>query len=187
MSLSFIAGLIILFIISFLGNGPIPLPLTATVLWLGQFGLPIPVILTATLGSLLGWLALERILRKWIQAKPEMVQRIPKAYRRVFMKNMGFWLFVFNALPLPLDFIRFLALFNGYNRARLVAILTISRLIRNTLLVTAGSLLAHNQGLLWGAMAGLLLLPLILNKLFQTEETAASQNSYRNQNLQPDI
>lgn len=171
MNVTFMTGLLALFLISFLGSGPVPLPLTATVLWLGQFKLPVLVILTATLGSLLGWLALERSMKGWIEARPHIVQRIPSTYRKIFMRNMGFWLFIFNALPLPLDFIRFLALLNGYNRTRLTIILTLSRLIRNTLLVTLGGLLAEHQLLLWGVMLGFLILPLPFGKLFQSNET----------------
>lgn len=171
MSTSFYLGLLALFLISFLGSGPVPLPLTVTILWLGQFQLPVVVIVTATLGSLLGWLALERCMKRWTEARPELIQRIPVAYRQLFMKNMGFWLFIFNALPLPLDFIRFLALFNGYNRTRLAVILTVSRLIRNTILVTIGGLLAEHQLMLWSVMLGFLLLPLPFSKLLQSSES----------------
>lgn len=170
MGTPFFSGILILFLISFFGSGPVPLPLTATVLWLGQFKLPFIVIVTATLGSLLGWLTLERSLKSWVEARPRIVQRIPGTYREIFMKKMGFWLFIFNALPLPLDFIRFLALLNGYNRTRLTIILTISRLIRNTLLVTLGGLLTEHQLLLWGVMIGFLTLPLLFGKLLQANE-----------------
>lgn len=172
MSPTFLLGLLGLFLISFFGSGPFPLPLTVTILWLGQFDMPVLVVLVATLGSLLGWLTLETAMRKWVQARPELVSRIPMVYRQLFMKKLGFWLFVFNAIPLPLDFIRFLALVSGYNRLRLAVVLTLGRLIRNTILVMIGATLADHQWWLWGVMLGFLLLPLFFGRLFQSKPEA---------------
>lgn len=167
MNWSWLSGLLILFGLSFLGSSPIPLPLTATVLWLGQFKTPEAVIFVATLGSLLGWLCLEGVLKRWVQRKPQLMEHIPQAYRRLFLKRLGLWLFVFNALPLPVDFIRFLALVCNYSRVRLALIFTAARLVRNTLLVLAGAALAQNQLWLWLAMGFLLLLPMPLQRWMQ--------------------
>ena len=173
MSVGWLSGLFILFCISFLGSAPVPLPLTATFLWLGQFKTPVVVVFVATLGSLLGWLCLEGFLKRWIQRKPQVVERIPEAYRQLFLKRLGFWLFVFNALPLPLDFIRFLALISDYSRVRLALIFTAARLVRNTLLVVLGAALAQHQAWLWLGMGVLLLLPVPMQRLFQTSPTVA--------------
>lgn len=161
------AGLAAIFLLSFLGSGPIPLPLTAVILWMGQFHYPVWVVLAATAGSLLGWLALERFIRRWVHNQPQMIERLPLGYRHIFLKNMGFWLFVFNALPLPLDFVRFLAVMKNYNRFRLAVILTLGRLIRNTLLVAIGAVLAKHQLWLWGVMLAFMLLPLPLGRVLQ--------------------
>lgn len=163
----FLWGLVSVFAISFLGSGPIPLPLTAVVMWLGQFHMPVLVVVSATAGTVLGWLCLERTLCRWVFRHPEVMQKIPVAYQKLFLRRTGFWLFLFNALPFPLDFMRFLALLNGYSRTRLILILTFSRLIRNTMLVLIGAALAQHQALLWGAMGAIMLLPLLLNKLWQ--------------------
>ena len=160
-------GLATVFVISFLGSGPIPLPLTAAVMWLGQFHIPVLVVVSATLGTSLGWICLEKPLRRWIVKRPQVTHGIPTAYQKLFLRRTGFWLFVFNALPFPLDFMRFLALLNGYNRSRLLIVLTVSRLVRNTMLVLIGEALAQHQALLWGAMAAIMVLPLLLNKLWQ--------------------
>lgn len=173
MSMGWLSGLLILFCISFLGSAPVPLPLTATVLWLGQFKTPVVVVFVATLGSLLGWLCLEGVLKRWVQRKPQLVERIPSAYRQLFLKRLGLWLFVFNALPLPVDFMRFLALISDYSRVRLALIFTAARLVRNTLLVLLGAALARHQGWLWLGMGVLLLLPLSIRRFFQAIPTAS--------------
>jgi hypothetical protein len=158
-------GLFGVFAISFLGSGPFPLPLTAVVMWLGQFHIPVLVVLSATAGTLLGWLCLEGVLRRWVFRHPEATRKIPVAYQKFFLRRTGFWLFIFNALPFPLDFIRFLALLNNYDRKRLLVILTISRLIRNTSLVLVGAALAQHQALLWGTMVAVMVVPLLIGKL----------------------
>lgn len=160
-------GLLAVFVISFLGSGPFPLPLTATVMWLGQFHIPALVVGFATVGTLLGWICLEGMLRCWVAKHPEVTQKIPVAYQRFFLRKTGFWLFMFNALPFPIDFMRFLALLNNYNRTRLLIILTVSRLVRNILLVMIGEALAQHQILLWGAMAAIMIVPLLFRRLLR--------------------
>lgn len=173
MSLGWLSGLLILFCISFLGSAPVPLPLTATVLWLGQFKTPVAVLLVGTLGSLLGWLSLDGVLKRWVQRQPQVVERIPDAYRQLFLKRLGFWLFVFNALPLPVDFMRFLALISNHSRVRLALIFTAARLVRNTLLVVLGAALAQHQLWLWLGMGVLLILPLPIQRLLQSTATVS--------------
>ncbi len=165
--LGLLLGLLAVFVISFLGSGPFPLPLTAVVMWLGQFHIPVLVVLSATAGTLLGWICLEGVLRRWVFRHPEATQKIPVAYQKFFLRKTGFWLFIFNALPFPLDFMRFLALLNNYDRKRLLIVLTISRLVRNTSLVLIGEALARHQALLWGAMIGMMVVPLLVSKVLE--------------------
>jgi|GEM_PF-2594590 len=168
-------GLVALFLISFLGSGPIPLPLTATVLWLGQFHFPWLVVLVATAGTLIGWICLHNVLRRWVHKNPQVTQRIPVAYQKFFLRRTGFWLFIFNALPFPWDFMRFLALLNNYNPKRLLIILTISRLIRNTMLVMIGAALAKHQVLLWSVMVGFMIVPLLVSRLLPPLQKATPE------------
>ncbi|WP_373532707.1 hypothetical protein [Vampirovibrio sp.] len=175
MGSAFLWGLLGLFAISFLGSGPVPLPLTVSILWLGQFKMPVWVVLVATLGSLSGWLVLEKSVRKWAEERPELIHQIPTVYRQFFMKKLGLWLFLFNALPLPLDFIRFLALMSGYDRWRLAVILTMARLVRNTILVSLGAALAQHQVWLWAIMLGFMLLPLLVGQWFQAQPDEQSR------------
>ena len=165
-----LSGLAALFLISFFGSGPVPLPLTATVLWLGQFHFPMLVVAVATAGTLLGWLCLQGVLRRWVHSHPQVAQKIPVAYQKFFLRRTGLWLFLFNALPFPLDFMRFLAILDNYSPRRLLMILTVSRLIRNAMLVMIGSALAAHQLLLWSVMIAFLLTPLALNR-FMKEPT----------------
>lgn len=170
-------GLLALFLISFFGSGPVPLPLTATVMWLGQFHFPALVIGVATLGTLMGWICLEGVLRRWVMNNPNITRNIPVAYQKFFLRRTGFWLFVFNALPFPWDFMRFLALLNNYNRRRLLIILTVSRLIRNTLLVFLGAALAKHQILFWSLLIGFLAMPLVIKRLMaSTPEPTVEEN-----------
>lgn len=162
----FVPGLIFLFVISFVGTIPFPLPITITVVLLGQFGHPWWVVTVGTLGSVLGWAALEGVLRRWLESRPRLKNAIPAAYQRFFLKNTGFWLFVFNAIPFPFDPIRFLALLNGYPRSRFLLNMTASRTVRNTILVLIGMLLAPYKLLFWGALVLLMLLPLVIERLF---------------------
>jgi membrane protein YqaA with SNARE-associated domain len=168
-----LAGLTALFLISFLGSGPFPLPLTVTILWLGQFHFPVLVVLVSTSGTLLGWISMEGVLRRWIHRKPEWAGRIPASYQRFFLRQTGFWLFVFNALPFPVDFIRFLALLNHYSRWRLLVILTVARLIRNTLLVCLGMALVKHQALFWMLLVAFLGLPLLMGRIWQSKPERA--------------
>ncbi len=165
--LGMLGGLVAVFVISFLGSGPFPLPLTPVMLWLGQFHQPVWVVGAATLGTLAGWFCLSGVLRRWVFSQAQLTPHIPLAYQTFFMRRTGFWLFVFNALPLPLDFMRFLALLNQYSPNRLLVILTVSRLVRNALLVMLGSALAPHQPLLWGVMVVFMVLPFLVGKLMQ--------------------
>jgi membrane protein YqaA with SNARE-associated domain len=168
-------GLLALFLICFFGSGPVPLPLTVTVMWLGQFHFPVLVVLVATLGTLTGWICLEGVLRRWVHARPQITQKIPVAYQKFFLRRTGFWLFVLNALPFPWDFMRFLALLNNYNRTRLLVILTVSRLVRNTILVMLGSALAGHQLLFWLVLIGFLIVPLLAGRLMPRLTKAAPE------------
>lgn len=154
-------GLVFLFIISFLGNMPLPFPVTVTVMWLGQFDFPVAVIAVATVGQLLGWACLDQRIKRWLLKYPRFVRAIPPVYNRFFLRQTGLWLFIFNAFPFAMDPIRLLALLNDYSRTRFLVIMGISRLIRNTMLVLMGATLAPYKGLFWGALVALMLLPIV--------------------------
>ena len=162
-----VLGLLALFVLSFLGCSSLPVPLTATVLWLGQFDMPWWIIGIATVGNLIGWLCMEGFLRRWVLKRPHLARGIPVSYQKLFLRQTGFWLFVFNALPFPLEFMRFLALLNNYNRCRLTIIFTLARLCRNILLVFLGASLASHQAALWLLMGMLLVAPLLIQRIFQ--------------------
>lgn len=153
-----------LFVMCFVGVSPVPLPLpiTLTLFWLAQFDMPVTVILVATVGTVLGWVQLEPLFRRWV-LRPGVQNAIPVTYQKFFLRQTGLWLFFFNAIPFPWDPMRLLALLNDYPKGRFLLILGVSRLIRNTLLVLAGMLLAPYKLLFWGAFIFLMLLPFLTN------------------------
>ncbi|HEY9685619.1 MAG TPA: hypothetical protein V6C52_01445 [Coleofasciculaceae cyanobacterium] len=161
----FALGLVALFVMSFIGASPVPIPfpLTITIMWLGQFNSPVLVVLAATLGTVAGWYRLEATFKRWIQA-PKLQKAIPASYQRFFLRQTGFWLFFFNALPFPWDPMRFLALANDYPRGRCLIVLGTSRIIRYTILVTIGALLAPYKMLFWAALIGFMILPILMDR-----------------------
>jgi membrane protein YqaA with SNARE-associated domain len=158
-------GLVALFVMSFIGASPVPIPfpLTITIMWLGQFNSPVLVVLAATLGTVAGWYRLESTFKRWIQA-PKLQKAIPASYQRFFLRQTGFWLFFFNALPFPWDPMRFLALANDYPRCRCLLVLGTSRVIRYTILVTIGALLAPYKVWFWAALIGFMILPVLMDR-----------------------
>jgi membrane protein YqaA with SNARE-associated domain len=136
-------------------------------MFLARFHIPVLVVVVATVGSVLGWLALGAPLRRWMQSKPHLQNYVPAAYQRVFLRRTGLWLFLFNALPFPFDPIRFLALLNDYSRVRSTVVLAFARLARNIMLVTIGALLAQYKLLFALALVVFMVLPILLDKIMR--------------------
>ncbi len=155
--------LIALFVVSFLGSSFLPLPVTITVIRLGQFHFPVLVILVGTIGTVLGWIAMRGFFGKLLARKPALVDRIPKSYHRYVLNRTGFWLFVSNALPFPVDVVRILAFVNGYSPTRMLWIIAAGRLVRNALLVCLGRAIMGHPLLFWGTMIFFLVLPPVLD------------------------
>ncbi len=160
-----IGGLLLLFIIAALGSSPVPMPLTVTVLWLGQFDFPWAVIMVATAGSAFGWHLMATPLKDWFEKRPALAASIPAAYQEFFLRKTGWWVFFFNAVPFPFEPMRFLAVMNGYCLRRLLIFQALGRVVRYSILVGLGAALAHHKIMLWGVMLGLLLLPLLIRWL----------------------
>lgn len=158
-------GLLALFVMSFIGASPVPIPfpLTITIMWLGQYNVPVLVVLSATLGTILGWYRLEATFKRWIQA-PKLQRAIPASYQKFFLRRTGAWLFFFNALPFPWDPMRFLALLNDYPRGKFLLILGASRIIRYTMLVTIGAVLAPYKLWFWAALIAFMILPVLMDR-----------------------
>lgn len=163
-----VSGLLLLLVISALGSSPFPVPLTITVLWLGQFGFPLMVVLVATLGSTLGWYLMANPMKRWFEKRPAYAEKIPAAYQQFFLKRTGLWLFLFNAIPFPFEPMRFLAIMNGYCLRRILMIQAAGRMVRYTILVSLGVALAEHKVLLWSAMILLLILPLVVKRVMQS-------------------
>ena len=167
----------LLFFLTSVGNGIIPVPVTAYVLWMGHFNAPLMVIVTATTGSLLGWLVMGNLLQRYLFKKEQraetLLANIPPFYRQFFLKWPGVSVFFFNALPLPFDPMRVLAMANNYSPRRLLTALAIGRLVRYSVLVMTGVLLAPYKIYFWSAITLFVLLPVawkfptLINWLFR--------------------
>ncbi len=168
-------GLLILFFMTFLGHGIIPFPITAYVIWLGQFGDPLWVIIVATLGNVLGWMVLEKYLAPFLERRPHWVAKIPAHYQQLFMLYPAVAIFSFNALPFPLDPMRFLATAYQYPRWKLWSAMAVGRFARYTLLVFIGVTLAPYQPIFWGVLALFLLMPLMWGKFWLRSGTALKE------------
>lgn len=169
--------LVVLFFLTFLGNGTLPLPITVYVLWLGQFDMPVPVVLIATAGTVTGWLFMGKHLSRLIpgSASTRLNRKIPGIYRQLFLKYPGWAVLVWNALPFPVDVSRVLALIQGISPASLAVPLALGRVIRYAILVTLGAIMASYNGFFWGLIA-LLVIPLVF-KAFQKTDTTVSEVS----------
>lgn len=151
-----------LFILTFIGNGLLPLPITAYVLWLGQFHMPVPIVLVATLGTVLGARFMEPVFQKIIQSRSSVHQVIPRYYHAFFQKQPGLCIFVFNALPFPWDPSRVLAHLHGYPPSRLLGVLAIGRLFRYSLLVVMGAVLARYQVIFVLVLVAVIAIPILM-------------------------
>ena len=169
-------GLGVLFLLTFFGIGPFPLPVTATLFWLGQYGHPGWTIATALLGTFSGWVTLHRALKPYLLKNTRWQCLIPSGYKRYLLEQAGWAIFLTNAIPLPWEPVRFLALINGYPGGRLLTALMLGRVIRYCLLVFAGALLAPYTGLFWTVLIALLMMPLAMDA-FIRRATQSEPNS----------
>ncbi len=159
-----------LFLINFMGNGTVPLPISVYILWLGQFNMPIPVVVVGTLGTVLGWVfvgsrILQRVLKN--RSKESLTQKIPALYQKLFLKWPMWAVFLFNAIPFPWDVMRILAVVSGIRPLALLLPLTLGRVIRYSILVFLGGVMAQYKGFLW-MIIGLMIVPVVL-RFFKKE------------------
>ena len=153
MTPAFLWALAGLFAMSLFGGGLAPLPISAYVLWMGKFHQPLAVIAVGTLGSMIGWLVVGRLMARVLPSPALTPVATPGARTQ--------WaVFLVNAAPLPLDPVRFLALRQGIAPRQVLWALTGGRAVRYALLVFLGAALAPYSGLFWGLLA-LILLPML--------------------------
>lgn len=167
----------LLFVMCFISTWMIPVPITAYVMWLGQYDFPWLVVGVATIGTLLGWTTFEPVLARLLKKRPHWADRIPTSYQALFLRQTGLFLFLFNAAPFPIDPIRLLAVVNGYPRERLLIIMGVARLIRNFMLVVLGAVLVRYTLLFWAVLGVFMILPLILGRFFQLSVTGVDKQA----------
>ncbi|MEB3286765.1 MAG: hypothetical protein VKJ04_04625 [Vampirovibrionales bacterium] len=157
----FLPGVLAIFVMNLVANLLIPMPITPTTLWLAQFDHPFWVIAASTLGAVTGWLLFHPHIYRLVDRKPQLIAKIPKAYFDCFGNRILLWVFILNALPFPLDFMRFIAAAKKYPPLPLSMAIGAGRLIRNSLLVFVGVWLSQYQLWFWAVIALLFLTPLL--------------------------
>lgn len=167
-------GLAVLFVMAFFSNGIIPLPITPYVIWLGHFHQPVATVLVGTVASVLGWWVLCRFLKQKTSGQTDWSQKIPAAYRHTMCRHLTLWLFIFNALPLPVDLMRFVAVAHGHDLKKQLWALGGGRVVRYTLLVTMGQWLSHHQEWFVGVIVAFLILPFGIHALLKQLPADAS-------------
>ena len=158
---SFIVGLLLLASMNAVANLYIPVPLTPTTLWMGQFHHPFVVIIVSTISNVAGWMLFNRYLYKGLNKYTRLISKLPKSYFNFFGKRTLLWVFIINSLPFPVDFIRLIAIANQCPPTPLTWAIGCGRLVRNTLLVFLGAWLFQYQYWFIGILAFLFLIPLL--------------------------
>lgn len=171
MDTSLLLGLLGLFIITFVGNGVIPLPITAVIVWMGQFHQPVWVVIIAMLGTMLGWWLMQHYLVQLVEKRPSLATRLPPGLQKAMLRHTALWAFIFNALPLASDPIRLIAVANQYDPKKLFVCIGLGRIVRYTLLVVAGSWLSQYQMLFNVILAALVIVPFVLSAMKSKRET----------------
>ncbi len=169
-------ALVILFLFTFIGNGVLPVPVTPYVLWMGHYHVPVLVVAVGMLGNVLGWTVAYRYLAKFLDKKPSLEARIPVYYKKLFMSRMGFFIFLFNALPFPFDPMRILASVGGYSGNRLLLFIVLGRAVRYTMLVTLGAVLAKYKIIFWLLIAFFLVLPILFKTVLKNMWSDSSRS-----------
>lgn len=163
--------LLILFVSAFVTNGTLPfLPVTPFLLWLTYLAptdtAQAMIVLAATLGNVTGWLLMEKTLLKKLSKRYDSKTLVDKAlsgfpaFMHPFFQNRIYIsILLFNALPFPADPFRVVASFKKLPRYRILGVICVGRLIRYSLLVMAGSLLARYKPVFWALFVLFLLMP----------------------------
>jgi membrane protein YqaA with SNARE-associated domain len=122
----------------------LPIPTNPIVLTVAKFFPPLLVALVATLGMVLANLMDYQIFSKLTRTggiKRLRKTRIYKSWVKLFVKIPFLAISISAFIPMPVDFIRLLAILEGYPRLKFSIASFVGRLPRNLLLVMAGIVL----------------------------------------------
>ena len=151
-----------------LNSGLIPFPTMTAVIFLGKSYSPLIVAAVGTLGSAVSSIIIYYLMTEL--SKKERMRRIEnsrliRSWKKLARKSPFLSLVVFNAIPLPVDPSRFLAIFNRYSITKYVVAISLGRFVRYFLLATLGNTFQISNGVLIVLTVVLLVVPILAKKL----------------------
>jgi len=151
-----------------LNSGLIPFPTMTAVIFLGRSYSPLLVAAVGTSGSAVASIIIYYLLiglsKKERMRKIEN-SRLIRSWRAMSRKCPFLSLVVFNAIPLPIEPSRFLAIFNRYSITKYVMAISLGRFIRYFLLAALGETFQISNVTLIVLTVVLIVAPLLAKKL----------------------
>ena len=150
-----------------LNSGLIPFPTMTATIYLGKNYSPLLVAAVGTSGSAVASIIVYYLLTEL--SKKERMRRIEnsgiiRSWKTLARKFPFLSLVVFNAIPLPLDASRFLAISNRYSIARYVMAISLGRFVRYFLLATLGEAFRISNNTLIVLTVALIVVSLLAKK-----------------------
>jgi len=151
-----------------LNSGLIPFPTMTAVMFLGKNYSPLLVAAVGTSGSAVASIIIYYLLiglSKKERMKKIENSRLIRSWKTLASKSPFLSLVVFNAIPLPVEPARFLAIFLRYNITRYVMAISLGRFIRYFLLAALGETFRISNGMLIVLTVALIAASLLAKKL----------------------
>ncbi|MBM3237931.1 VTT domain-containing protein [Candidatus Poribacteria bacterium] len=153
--------------IATLNSGLIPFPTMTTVIFLGKNYSPFLVAAVGTSGSAVSSIIIYYMVTK--VSKKEWLKKIENSsiigsWKALTCKSPFLSLVVSNALPLPIEPSRFIAVFNRYSITRYVIAISLGRFVRYFLLAVLGETFQISNGVLIVLTVMLIAAPLVVQK-----------------------
>jgi len=150
-----------------LNSGLIPFPTMTAVIFLGKSYSPLLVAVVGTAGS-----AVSSIIVYYLMTKFSQKENLKKIENSQIIKSLKTWtnkspflsLVVFNAIPLPVEPSRFIAVFNRYSITKYVVAISLGRFVRYFLLAALGGTFQIPNGALIVLTIALIVVPLLAKK-----------------------
>ena len=151
-----------------LNSGLIPFPTMTAVIFLGKNYSPLLVAAVGTAGSAVSSIIVYYLMTKL--SKKESLKkiensRIIRSWKTLAGKSPFLSLVVFNAIPIPIEPARFLAIFNRYSVTKYAVAISLGRFVRYFLLAALGGTFQIPNGVLIVLTVVLIAAPLLAKKL----------------------
>jgi len=153
--------------IATLNSGLIPFPTMTAVIFLGKSYSPFLVAVVGMLGSAVSSIIIYYMVTKF--SKKEWLKKIENSsiigsWKALTCKSLFLSLVVSNALPLPIEPSRFLAIFNRYSITKYIVAISLGRFVRYFLLAVLGETFQISNGVLIVLTVMLIAAPLVVKK-----------------------